>query len=83
LIRAEVENIPLGDAEMFEELPGGVGETYRNSTLMLDRKVLDGFIEGDVSLASFEESEQLFAKVFVVVDGWHKGLDAGLLQVLL
>ncbi len=60
--RAEVEDVALGDAEMLEQLPGGVGEIGWHGAAMFDREIFDGFVEGDVGLASAEESKELFAQ---------------------
>jgi hypothetical protein len=60
--RGELEDVPLGDAEMLEELPGGIGEIWWDGGAMLGRKIFDGVVEGGVGLASVEEIEDLFAE---------------------
>jgi hypothetical protein len=51
--RREVEDVALGDAQVLEELPGGVGQVGWNGATVLGREVSDGFVEGDVSLTAF------------------------------
>ena len=58
----EVEDVALGDAEVLEKLPGGVGEVGWNGAAEIGGKVFDGFVEGGVGLAAFKESEELLAQ---------------------
>jgi hypothetical protein len=50
----KIKDVALGDAKVFEKLPGGVGEVWWNGGAMLRRKVFDGFVEGGVGVASAE-----------------------------
>jgi len=59
--RGEVENVALGDAEMLEKLPGGVGEVRRDGATEAGRKTLDGLVEGGVCLTAMKDVDQLFA----------------------
>ena len=59
--RGEVEDVALGDAEMLEKLPGGVGEVRRDGATEARRKTLDGLVEGGVCLTAMKEVDQLFA----------------------
>ena len=59
--RGEVENVALGDAEVLEKLPGGVGEVRRDGAAEVGGKILDGVVEGGVGLAAMEEVDQLLA----------------------
>ena len=62
----KVEDVALGDAEVFEELPGGVRQIGRDGGAVLGGKVFDGVVEGDVSLASAKEVDDLFAELGLV-----------------
>ena len=53
--RGEVEDVALGDAEVLEELPGGVGEVCGYGASEIGGKVFDGFVEGGVGLACLLE----------------------------
>jgi len=53
--RGEVEDVALGDAEMLEKLPGGVGEVRRNGAAKVGGEILNGLIEGRVCLAAMKE----------------------------
>jgi hypothetical protein len=59
--RGEVEDIALGDTEVLEELPGGVGEILWDDATKIGGKILDGIVEGGVCLAAMEEVDQVFA----------------------
>jgi hypothetical protein len=60
--RGEVEDVALSDAEVLDELPGGVGEIGWDGAAMCGREIFDGFVEADVGLASAEESDELLAE---------------------
>jgi hypothetical protein len=57
--RGEVEDVALGDAEVLEELPGGVGQVGGDGGVVPGWEVLDGVVEAGVGLAAFEEGEEL------------------------
>jgi len=61
--RGELEDVALGDAEVFEELPGGVREVGWDGGAMLGGKVFDGVVEGNVGLTAAEEFENLLAEL--------------------
>jgi hypothetical protein len=61
--RGKLEDVALRDAEVFEELPGRVGEVGWDGAAMLDGKVFDCVVEGGVGLASVEEVEDLLAEL--------------------
>jgi hypothetical protein len=59
--RGEVEDVALGDAEMLEKLPGGVGEIRRYGAAEIGGEIVDGLVEGGVCLAAMKEVDQLLA----------------------
>ena len=54
--RREVQDVALGDAEVFEKLPGRVREVGWDSTAKFGGKVFQGVVEGDVGLAASKKS---------------------------
>ena len=61
--RAKQEDIVLGDANMFEQLPRGVWQTFWNGSTMLFGKVLHGIVKGCMGLSTIKQRHQLFAKL--------------------
>jgi hypothetical protein len=57
--RREVEDIALGDAEMLEKLPGGVGKVRWDDAPEGGGKILDDFVEGGVGLTAMEEVDEM------------------------
>jgi hypothetical protein len=55
----EIEDVALGDAEVLEKLPGGVGEIRRNRPSEIGGEILDSFVKGSVSLATMKQLDQL------------------------
>ena len=47
---------------MLEKLPGGVGEVGWDGAAEVGGEILDGFVEGDVGLATLEERDELLAQ---------------------
>jgi hypothetical protein len=60
--RGEVEDVALGDADVFEELPGGVGKAVGDDSAEVGGEVFDGVVEGGVGLAAVEEGDELGAE---------------------
>ena len=54
-IARELENIPLGDAQVLENFPRRVLGAFRPFAAEFDREVLKDRIEIRVSIAAFEE----------------------------
>ena len=54
---AEVQDVALRDAEMLNQLPGGVGQPIRDGPAKVSGKVFDGVIERSVRLAAGEQGE--------------------------
>jgi hypothetical protein len=67
--RGEVEDVALGDAEMFEKLPGGVREVGRDCAVEAGGEIFNSLIEGGVSLAFLKKIAQLFAQRRLFVCG--------------
>ena len=70
---AELEDVPLGDAEMFEKFPRRMRRAFGTFATQGDREVLDGVVEGQVSLSAAQQFDEMFAKGAVWVFG-HGGL---------
>ena len=51
-VAAEVEDVPLGDAQVFQELPGGVRGATRLATLGRARELAQGLEQGEVRVPS-------------------------------
>lgn len=60
-IAAEFEHVPLGDAEVFEQFPGGVRRAFGANSMQSGREVGDGLIEIGMRAAPFEELHELVA----------------------
>lgn len=81
---AELEDVALGDAEVFEDLPGGVWQVSGDGAVMFGGEVFDGGVEVGVGLAAGEQGEKLLDELgvrgFVGFFGGHRcscgGLDA-------
>ena len=58
----EGEHVVLGDADVFDDLPGGVREIFRDCTAEFDGEVLDGVVEGGVGVAAIEQSGDFAAE---------------------
>jgi hypothetical protein len=69
LITTEFEDVVLRDAEMLKEHPWRVREIFWLCTLELGWKILDGVVEGRVSLAAFQQFEEVFAEGVIGVFG--------------
>jgi hypothetical protein len=53
--RGEVEDVALGDAEVLEKLPGGVGKVRRDDSAKIGGEILDRIVEGSVRLTAVKE----------------------------
>jgi hypothetical protein len=73
--RGEVEDVALGDTEVLEKLPGGVGQAVGDFAAKVGREILDCVVEGGVGLATFEEGEKLGADFygFLFRNDWLSG----------
>jgi hypothetical protein len=80
--RGEVEDVALGDAKVFEKLPGGVGEVGRDGATEVGGEAFDGFVEGNVGLAAVKECEKLLPEFVLLCRSfdrrrrWHRFLSA-------
>jgi hypothetical protein len=71
-IAAEFQDVPLGDAQVLQEPPGAVRHK-RDGTAAKGRwNVGHSFIEIQVSAATFEEIEEVFAKGLVRIGSHGK-----------
>jgi hypothetical protein len=59
--RREVEDVALGDAQVLEKLPGGVGEFGWDGAAEVGGEIFYGIVEGGVGLAALKEVDQLLA----------------------
>jgi hypothetical protein len=77
--RGEVEDVVLGDANVFEELPGGVGKAVGDGAAETGGEALDGVVEGGVGLAAVEEGDELGAEClrFRFGDRWGSSWHGG------
>jgi len=62
LVAAEFEYVPLGDADVFEEHPGGVREIGGLGAAEVRRETLDDVFEFGMGVASAEEFEEMFTE---------------------
>jgi len=53
--RGEVEDVALGDAEVLEKLPGGVGKVLWDDAAKIGGEILDRIVEGRVRLTAVKE----------------------------
>jgi hypothetical protein len=61
-IECVFDDVPLGDAEMFEEFPGRVQSAFGAFAAEIRGKVLHGGVKGGVSVFAGEESEKISAE---------------------
>lgn len=73
-VAAEFEDVGLGDADVFEEHPGGVGEVGRLLSAEFWGEIFDGVFEGGVGVSAFEEFEDVLAEGSVRVFGLGHGV---------
>lgn len=66
-ITRKLENIRLGDAQVFEQFPSAVGRARGFIAGTGGWKIFDGLSEGDMGLVAVQGVDQLLAKRFVVV----------------
>src|SRR5215469_13999066 len=66
-VAAELQDVPLRDARMLQELPPGVRESGDEGSALCFREILDGIHEMDVRPASFQEVDHVVAQCFVAI----------------
>src|SRR5215831_5843837 len=62
LVAAEFEDVPLRDAQVLEEHPGGVREVGGLGAVEFGPEVFDGVFKCGVGVATFQEFEEMFAQ---------------------
>src|SRR5688572_11473247 len=72
-VAAELQDVPLGDAQMFQEPPGAVGHRRDRAPAEDGWNVGHGPVEGEVGAAAPEEVEEVFAEGLVRF-GSHPGV---------
>ncbi len=68
-VAAEVEDVELGEAQVFEELPGRKGQAFGLLPAPLGRNAVDGLVEADVGALPGEQLHQVIAEDRVGVHG--------------
>lgn len=58
-VATEFENVPLGNAHMFDELPRRVWESLQFLTAQLGPKPTDGFIKTSMSTLKIEHVDHV------------------------
>lgn len=66
-VAAEVEDVALRDAQMFEEHPGGMRQALWDFALELRGEIGDDFVKGGVGVAAVEVSGEVFAEGLVLI----------------
>lgn len=61
-VAAVVKDVPLGDAQVFEQVSEGVGQARRIRVDVLNREVLDRAVEAHMRLLRREQVDKLLAK---------------------
>lgn len=56
-VLAEVEDVALGDADVFDDLPSRVGQTLRDNAAKPGGDGFDGAVEGDMGLSDIEQGQ--------------------------
>src|SRR5947209_2362129 len=64
-IAAEIENVPLRDAQMFEEHPCRMRQSLRDRATQFSRKITDDLVESRMRVAAIEQFEKMFAERLV------------------
>jgi hypothetical protein len=59
-ITNEFKNVPLGNAEMFKDVPGCVSNVVWPGIEMFCRKIGDSLLKGHMGITPVEEGQQLF-----------------------
>ena len=66
-VAAEVEDVPLRDAEVLQQLPGGVGRARGLGGAQLGGPVGDDLVEADVGVAPVEQLDDVLPQGLVVL----------------
>ena len=69
-IPAEFEDVPLGDAHVFEEVPGGMRYAVRLRSTEPSGQVGDGGVEIEMRSTTSQQVEQVFPESLIVVHAW-------------
>src|SRR3981081_3305062 len=77
-VTAEIQDVPLGEAHVLEQHPGGVGEVRDSYAGELQGPVGYGVVEGDVPPAAFQQVENVFAERLIPPIGWLDCLGSAL-----
>ena len=64
-VATEFENVPLGDAHVFDELPRGVWKSFHLLTAQLGPKPTNCFIEAGMSALKVEQVDQVLLQRLV------------------
>lgn len=64
-----IQNIPLADSQMFQQMPEGVLDICRAGVDVCHREILDGMVKGHVRLWLGEKVDELLADVAIVGHG--------------
>ena len=73
VIAAKFQNVPLGDADVFEELPPRVREALRVGAALGCGEAFDGVHEMDVGAAALQQGDELFAQSYFLFAHWFSG----------
>ena len=72
-IAAELQDVPLGDAQVFQEPPGAVGHGRDRAAAEGGWHIGHRLVEGEVGAAAPEQVEEVFAEGLVRI-GSHRGV---------
>src|SRR5258708_4124272 len=68
-IAAEIENVPLRDAQMLDEHPCRMRQSLRDLSSQFSRKITDDLVESRMRVTTVEQFEKMFAERLVGVHG--------------
>lgn len=68
-----IEDVRLGDAHVFEQLPEGIGRVWRLGVVLRRREIIDDGFEALVRLARGQGIDKLLTKVLVVQGKFSPG----------
>ena len=68
-----IEDIGLGDAQVFEQMPEGIGQVGRLGIVMRWREAFDRAFKKLVRLARSQGVDKLMAQVLVIHGGFSPG----------
>src|ERR1039457_5078606 len=70
-VAAELQDVPLGDAQVFEHFPGRMRGALRPPSSKRNRQILDHRFKVRVGSFALEKVEEMLSKRLLILQGYH------------